>query len=38
MGVKEVCSGDQIKNNEVGGVCGKYGKQQSCIQDFGLKT
>ena len=24
-------SGDQIKNNEMGGTCGTYGEQERCI-------
>ena len=27
--------GDQIKNNEMGGACSTYGKQERCIQGFG---
>jgi hypothetical protein len=27
--------GDQMKKNEMGGECGTYGEQDSCIQDFG---
>jgi hypothetical protein len=28
---------DQIKKNEMGRTCGTYGRQESCIQDFGRK-
>ena len=41
MGVKKSAqcySGGKIKNNEMGGACGKSEKEQSCIQHFGLKT
>jgi hypothetical protein len=27
--------GDQIRNNEMGGTCGTYGRRERCIQDFG---
>jgi hypothetical protein len=29
---------EQIKKNEMGGVCGTYGSQERCIQRFGEKT
>jgi hypothetical protein len=29
---------DIIKNNEIGGVCGTYGRQERCIQGFGGET
>jgi hypothetical protein len=28
-------SADQVKKNEMGGVCSTYGKQESCIEGFG---
>ena len=28
-------AGDQIKKNEMGGVCGTYGGQKRCIQGYG---
>ena len=28
-------AGDQIKRNEMGGVCGTYGGHKRCIQGFG---
>ena len=28
-------SGDQIKNNEMGGACGTYGREERCIQGSG---
>jgi hypothetical protein len=31
-------SSDQIKNNEMGGACGMYGRQERCIQGFGEET
>ena len=31
-------SGDQIKNNEMGGECGMYGGQERCIWGFGGVT
>jgi len=31
-------SGDQSKENEVGGVCGTYGGFERCIQGFGGET
>jgi hypothetical protein len=30
--------GDPIKKNEMGGACGKYGRQERCLQDFGWET
>jgi hypothetical protein len=27
-----------IKNNEMGGACGTYGRKERCIQDFGGET
>jgi hypothetical protein len=27
-------SGSQIKNNEMGGVCESYGREEQCIQGF----
>jgi hypothetical protein len=30
--------GDQIKKNEMGGACGKYERQERCIQGFGGET
>jgi hypothetical protein len=33
-----LCRGDQIKKNEMGGACGKYGRQERCIQDLGWET
>jgi len=29
---------DQIKKNETGGACGTYGRQETCIQGFGVET
>ena len=29
---------DQIKKNEMGGVCKTYGAEERCIQDFGGET
>jgi hypothetical protein len=31
-------SGNQIKNIEMGGACGTYGKPKRCIQGFGGET
>jgi hypothetical protein len=31
-------SGDQTKQNEVGGACSTYGTGERCIQDFGGET
>jgi len=31
-------SGHHIKMKEMGGICGTYGGQERCIQDFGEKT
>ena len=31
-------SGHHIKNNEMGGTCGMYERQELCIQDFGGDT
>ena len=28
----------EIKENEMGGVCGTDGRDKRCIQDFGVKT
>ena len=28
-------SGDQIKNNEIGGACGTYEEEDRCLQRFG---
>jgi hypothetical protein len=30
--------GYQIQKNEVGGACGTYGEQDTCIQGFGGET
>jgi len=30
--------GGEIKKNETGGECGKYGRQERCIQGFGRET
>ena len=32
------CTGDQIKNNEMGRACNKYGGEERCIQGFGGET
>jgi hypothetical protein len=29
---------DQINKNEMGGECGTYGEQESCVQIFGGET
>jgi hypothetical protein len=29
---------DEIKKSEIYGVCGMYGRQESCIQGFGRET
>ena len=34
----EKLPGDQLKNNEVGAVCGMFGRQESCMQGFGWVT
>ena len=31
-------SGDKIEKNEMGGACGKYGREERCIQGFGGET
>jgi len=31
-------SGDKIQKNEMGGVCGKHGRQERGIQGFGEET
>ena len=38
MDLTKCCSGKQIGNNGMGGVCGTYGGQQSCIRGFGGET
>ena len=30
--------GGEIKKNKTGGACGKYGRQERCIQGFGRET
>ena len=32
----ELCTSPNIKKNEMGGVCGTYGRQERCIQGFGV--
>jgi hypothetical protein len=34
----ESTSEDEIKKNEVGGACGTFGGQKSCIQNFSMET
>ena len=29
---------NQIKKNETGEACGMYGRQETCIQGFGVET
>ena len=31
----KICSGDQIKNKEMGGACITYGGEEMCIRGFG---
>jgi hypothetical protein len=31
-------SGDQIKNSEMGGAWGTFGRQERCVQGFGGET
>jgi hypothetical protein len=31
-------SGDQIQKNEMGEACGRYGRQERCIEGFGGET
>jgi len=32
------CSGEQIKQNEMGRACSAYGRQESCIRGLGGET
>ena len=32
------CSGDKIENNDVGGTCSTYGREERSIQGFGEET
>jgi hypothetical protein len=31
----EYCSGDKIENNEMGGPCSTYWREEACVQGFG---
>jgi hypothetical protein len=31
-------SGDQINNSAIGGACGTDGREDKCLQDFGVKA
>jgi len=35
---KQIILVDQIKKNEIGGVCSTYGREERCIQVFGGET
>jgi hypothetical protein len=36
--MKIILCSDQIKNNEMGGACGTYGRQERFIRGFGGET
>jgi len=36
--IQKFCSGDQIKNNEMGGACGTYGGQETMKHGFGVES
>jgi hypothetical protein len=35
---RQIILGDQIKKNEIGGVCSTYRREERCIQVFGGET
>ena len=34
----QYCSGDKMEENDMGGACSVYGREERRIQDFGEKT
>ena len=38
ISLAKLCSGDQIKEDEMGGACRMYGEEVKCIQNFGGET
>jgi hypothetical protein len=34
----QILFGDQVKKNEMGGACSKYGVEERCIHDFDGET
>jgi hypothetical protein len=30
--------GDHVKEDKIGGECSKHGRNEKCVQNFGLKT
>ena len=37
-GTRLHCSGDKIEENEMGGACSAYVREEKCIQGFGGET
>jgi hypothetical protein len=36
--LQQILLGDQIKEDEMGGACSTYGRDEKCLQCFGFKT
>jgi hypothetical protein len=38
IGLTKYYSTDQIKKNEMGEACGSYGREERCVESFGVET